>query len=69
MLKTNHIVGVVLTLCCFTFFSLLFTQTPEKPAFEVATVKPLPSMQSLLRVDIGAPLLAGDPARATCTSC
>ena len=47
MLKTNHIICAVVTFCCFASFSLLFAQTPQKPAFEVATVKPIPSMISL----------------------
>ena len=43
----NRIVCVILILCCFALFGPLSAQAPKKQAFEVATVKPLPSMQSL----------------------
>jgi len=47
MMKTNHIVCAILTLCCIAFCTLLFAQMPKKPTFEVATIKPLPSTESL----------------------
>ncbi len=46
-MRPTRTVCVLLTIYCIASFSSLFAQTPKKPAFEVATVKPIPSMQSL----------------------
>ena len=46
-MKPNRIVCAILALCCTAFPSSLFAQMPKKPAFEVATVRRLPAMQSL----------------------
>jgi hypothetical protein len=43
----TRIACAILTIYCVASSSSLFSQMPKKPAFEVATVKPLPSMQSL----------------------
>lgn len=43
-MKQFHLACAILTLLCAS----LFAQTPAKPAFEVASIKPLPPMQSLV---------------------
>ncbi len=47
-MKLNRIACAVLVIACLVFCSLLFAETPAKPAFEVASVKPLPPIQTLM---------------------
>jgi uncharacterized protein (TIGR03435 family) len=46
-MKLIRFACAILTIFCAVLCSSLFAQTPAKPAFEVASIKPLPSMLTM----------------------
>ncbi len=48
-MKTTRIVCAILIFCCTASCAALFAQTQAKQAFEVATIKPLPPLMTLMQ--------------------